>query len=844
MRAFRAFPVSALLGLATLMSTGMSALGGFYMYLENLDLIFRTVEDVAKAESFVSVQTLNDTFTVVAAVAEDRATLLKNWRGFGTHAELVDFFLADAFARVKVSPCVYGAGLVVAPHDIPGSNGDEGLRTSMWWDPLVDPAYIDRFNGSRAFYATKYLPEYRDWECLNDAYAELDGHCVHMWSMRSDNGALLTNEINYTVESIRENMPGGEWYEYTMAHGGSTWWGPSVWLSPDGTLYLYGGFTLAVNPVPGSHHLAGKFVVHTAFISFYMWQQALTSIEGLTGDVFAATAHLGAASPVIATSYEEEFFNNSCTDTVGSHLEDCLRLLKDLEPMHRDAAIVLKDAPVKTFLRESVGGTECFLWREEIFGHTDLPMIYLFWVRPTSDVREDAQRSLISFCLFIAAVLLFDCVILLVEVRKIGTPLGRMAGAVRKLDSMDTEAASSILKQVNTKGFQIAEILVLHGSLVHSTTVLQLYKEFLPQSCLQQGDVEEASGPENDGESTEASPKSAAQRSVSVSECSSRLSDRRNDVRMSAHERLLAGPEKLLISMVVANVVGFHQLNADVRTAKGRAVLESMLVVVKLQRGTVDDFIGDRCRMSWNTAKPDFRHRVHAAQAAEQLQRHPQCGKTSGAVVCGEAHCGFDGCEGFRYFTTVGPVVSFAFVLERAARAAAAGSSCWLCSSAIHRDVCTFLILRWHARVVYPKLSKIPATVWQILEEKATMRQSAPVEEWMYAISRAEQTDVWAAYNEAMQLCESGDLNAALRVVTDEAVGESGHSDRHRRSALSLEELRCYAELRRRVGAAIHSSAVNPAGAQLLEDISLQYLTPAKQECPAPVSQTQCEEVP
>eukprot|EP00756_Hemistasia_phaeocysticola_P007748 Hpha_TRINITY_DN14383_c0_g1::TRINITY_DN14383_c0_g1_i2::g.87064::m.87064 len=477
-------PAKVLLILATSVSTIVSFTGGFVLYLEGLAAIREGVQETALSESSSAQAVLQLTMDEVVKVADQAQILLRRWQPFRSPEDFAAWRLEDAFSRLKTSPSIYGLGTFLWKED------DMDLTYSeVWGDPLTDPKFIEQYGGDRAFVQGVGLPGMARTPCENESVFDSLAFCISAYSLDADTGDR--RELIYDYPSTMRQYIANSSYMINKREwaekGYETWDPPYNWKSIDDTNYLYSTYTRfdpimtdAVNPL-----LNGTMVVHLGYITYYHWPDILRQ-QATNGYVLAVSGE-----QVFARSSGESI--KKCEsllfwdDFQGDH--PCIQDLSVETESVRQGIRILSTAPDGKFMQKTLDGEDYWLIRRTIFkpSPTDsLKEIYLAWLRPTSSVEDKVRRSLFFFIGFIGAVLIFDILVVTLEILKIGQPLAVLKKAIGYIDELELDRAEELLTdtQVGNGIFVISDIQALTRTLRRTLVSLGFYRDFLPQAVL------------------------------------------------------------------------------------------------------------------------------------------------------------------------------------------------------------------------------------------------------------------------------------------------------------------------------------------------------------------------
>ena len=229
------------------------------------------------------------------------------------------------------------------------------------------------------------------------------------------------------------------------------------------------------------------------------------------------------------------------------------------------------------------------------------------------------------------------------------------------------------------------------------------------------------------------SPTSASRQQDSVQRKGRSRSRRRRGTQSAA---LLLSPSlsnNKRMSFVVVNIVGFHQLFT---TMSDKSVIVTHTdyihkVVEHCQhhRGIPDTFSGDRVLLTFNGIKRCTSHASFAALCALGLQAMWDASPTvklSMSVASGSVRAGHIGAASMKRYCMLGPIVPWAFALERFCRHEGYGI---LTNSRVVESSKCLIRFKHSAAVVFLKLSDRAQMVSRIISTQSTEHTEV---EWLY----------------------------------------------------------------------------------------------------------------
>eukprot|EP00756_Hemistasia_phaeocysticola_P065725 Hpha_TRINITY_DN8751_c0_g1::TRINITY_DN8751_c0_g1_i1::g.45418::m.45418 len=768
-------PVTTLLGLSTAVSTCVSIVGGLLMYFEGLKAIDETTANVARSESLVASKTLIRYFEEAEGTMRH---LTKFYDSFTEPDSLEDVrrqLKRHFFSVASETRRLNGMGMDIIPSY---DNPEYGMRQDVFWDPLTRTQDLFLNNGSdQQFVSTTYTQGRGVCEG-----GPVEGKRCMVGMVMNHKGDELYNVYNYTKPYIQNDT-----LDFWRTHH-DQWQGVWSWKSGDGTQYYYGEL-LSVRPVaiPG-HPVFGGMREIVVWVMLYDWVEELRGVDG-AGGMMALEMKLGLDGPVYATTVET--LVDICE---GRKLElndaECTATIRDLNKKSQEAALKVNGTYEGELIKTGLDGSVHWLMRRKIYtarAHDKMGEISLVWLLDTASTEGRVLRSLIYFVSFIAAVAVFDALILLLEVNKIAIPLRVLCKAMACIDDMDVDEIDARLSQVGTGLWAVRDILNLTLAFRKAAHSLRNYRDFLPQYCLPElatsgndlamstshsfaqsirGRVSipgrsHRSGGQTPGTGPGESP---ANLSLEPQLLAGSMSSANSSLAVSVHRGHQAPREKKIVANVVVNIVGCLRFTTIQRDEHMRCLVLQLQVACS-SKGLIDGASGDRFWLSWNAGRSTQRCAFHAGEFAVRVGTSGDTKiKLSIGAASGEATCGVAGSTGFRYMALMGPVVSQAFQLERmSAGADRQGTrTSVIVNNKVRADGTAHFFSRWFATVVFPKEHAQPSRLWELLAAKEHASDGG---EWMYQLQNDESNDPWEKFNQCVGLCEKGNYERALYVL-------------------------------------------------------------------------------
>ncbi|KAJ9451642.1 hypothetical protein DIPPA_10792 [Diplonema papillatum] len=239
------------------------------------------------------------------------------------------------------------------------------------------------------------------------------------------------------------------------------------------------------------------------------------------------------------------------------------------------------------------------------------------------------------------------------------------------------------------------------------------------------------------------------------------------------------------VAITVMNVLGSHHI------VEGQGIagyldhfsdtLSAAITAVNECRGVTDIFIGDHIFSSFNSSRTCPSYSASAVRAACKVAgvcaRRLNTGIAAGRTLCGVA-----GCEEMKRFTIIGRPTLLAPAYERQGRQLGVDI---LCDTSVHDDVWTFFETRLiPVKVTLDHLGDLSESVlWEVCTGWNPKYPRTEASEWMYEMQG--NTGRWARYNEVADKYLRGEIDEALRVVS-----EAGSEPPCSRLASLLERIR------------------------------------------------------
>eukprot|EP01062_Namystynia_karyoxenos_P040469 TRINITY_DN2950_c0_g1_i1.p1 TRINITY_DN2950_c0_g1~~TRINITY_DN2950_c0_g1_i1.p1 ORF type:complete len:1138 (+),score=280.33 TRINITY_DN2950_c0_g1_i1:64-3477(+) len=492
-------PAHALIALGSAVSTAVSLSGGYVLYAQGLEQLQDAVEAVSKADALVGASTIRRSFDEVYTHADAYAALLTRWNP-RTLKELQAYLAADQFARTASSVNIWCTGFGYVPM-VNSVGNATALLQYVWWDALSQPDAVRRNNGSvQQWVEGHYLPAYHGHPSCAPAsggeYLEESKYCIYTSVLDARTGRPLRNVYNYSDGHVQLMSAEGKWGREHVdwsTRGASFWRALNTWTSEDGTTLAYTAYYRVLPHMPHVPMYRDVKLYVVTYLTTYTWPSALSVLDTEAFLVVTALCN-GLNSLVLGLNRNRSLVMSGCSyeDAAFDSSQSCVSTLRGMPPAVQDAARILNATPPDTFQRHDVSGGEHWMRRRVIYERVPerdaLPTLWLLWINSIGSIQAEADASLITFIMFIAGVLVFDILILVTEVRKIGAPLRQAAGVIPLMHRMQLEQAETAFGGMGGGCCAVAEIAELGAAFSGAVHSLQDYLEFLPHGCLPYND--------------------------------------------------------------------------------------------------------------------------------------------------------------------------------------------------------------------------------------------------------------------------------------------------------------------------------------------------------------------
>eukprot|EP01061_Rhynchopus_euleeides_P017611 TRINITY_DN29231_c0_g1_i1.p1 TRINITY_DN29231_c0_g1~~TRINITY_DN29231_c0_g1_i1.p1 ORF type:complete len:1583 (+),score=413.28 TRINITY_DN29231_c0_g1_i1:72-4820(+) len=355
------------------------------------------------------------------------------------------------------------------------------------------------------------------------------------------------------------------------------------------------------------------------------------------------------------------------------------------------------------------------------------------------NLRKKLRQESSETALIICAIALLSVFIFLVFNDALTKPFARVAvvmadAAVMQVDEIPNE--TSIILELHA--MQRAMVLMLKN--------LKEYRSYMPQSVLADTEDEGSTHTASD-QGTET--KSASKSHRSTTSRQSKATTRVDDIATKRAGMALSLAKKR-VSFTVMNMCDWQKRVSSLSTKETLAlhsvVLQTIIGVCRLQKGISEVFSGDRFLSSFNGAKNNPLHRCAATEVAlssiESVKEFSI--GLSCSVVTGEVRAGNMGCEDMKRYSFVGPVLTWAYALERYARFMDIPV---VCDRFLALEIQTSFKMRLIGSANFPKRCADEIRLHEVQEAV----QEGSNDEWMYQLEAAEAADPNVQWNKFVE---------------------------------------------------------------------------------------------
>eukprot|EP00756_Hemistasia_phaeocysticola_P013054 Hpha_TRINITY_DN15247_c6_g5::TRINITY_DN15247_c6_g5_i7::g.64913::m.64913 len=672
-------PAKLLMLAATLVSTAVSFVGGLIMYLEVRKLIEDTIDDVSDVDARSIARSLNASYQDVYECSDSYFALLTRWgHRFSSFQEVRDFLEIDQFARINSSENLYSVVVQSPPENLSiadvNTPGYELFYQGVWWDPLT----VNVPPRTREWVTSFHLPSFQNdtfdkslISCSTSPY-----YCQPAYALDRITGLqdkLVYVWFNTAIFNINEEGPWAAQLADWRENGAKFWRFPAVWISSDGTSYIYATYFRVIPEHLTRGIFKNRKLSVACYFTFGPWEEALKR-QGSEATLVATFLDVGLRSQVIATNEASEAASNACQRTSGTGaLSPCVLSLWNYSNTIQEAVMEAGRHPEGKFLRVGIsGGTH---WVRRIVIHPkqqeldNMEATHLVWIRSVATVEDELVRSLVLFVLFVLIVLIFDVTILFFEVMAIARPIELLEKSMEPLDRMDLALVEERIEKSRRFRVGVTEIARLTDSFEVAVAALREYRRFLPMSVLieEGADEEEHIEPNGSSDPSTGTGYPAAQSTLSEDSDASKNSGnqrsphsgkrvKESQKKSKRHQKMLLGDfRSRKASLMLASYHVECGAGAGEQGVWARAPVRFVMNVfetVQEHGGLVAStrVVGDKVEVvgSWNALMTYPAHGLRSCQAAVSLAKTHHgvlTVRATYAVTSGPVHVGNLGNE-------------------------------------------------------------------------------------------------------------------------------------------------------------------------------------------------------
>eukprot|EP01060_Flectonema_neradi_P001370 TRINITY_DN10811_c0_g1_i1.p1 TRINITY_DN10811_c0_g1~~TRINITY_DN10811_c0_g1_i1.p1 ORF type:complete len:887 (+),score=177.01 TRINITY_DN10811_c0_g1_i1:63-2663(+) len=515
--------VKIIIVLTTIVSTGVSLAAGVMLYIESLETLFDTVDEVSLSLTTAAKKRFSETFKESEAQAMSIDLLFRQYEGFNHSGPqgAVELFRATQFSYLKARPDTYSVAFRCwkrrSPNESqPWERPDGFFRGGIWSDILLLK------NGTKKREWT-YALSYEGFAPSNEINTTFLGNDHLAVALNLDEHTGKYSDVG-VVDAYAENL------KLVINHNSQKrgWHGTYFWYASDGTPYNYMTFDL---PMGGElSAFPGYGLLTVAYMKFDPWMRYLGEMKyensqmvianSFTKLVYAHTlfdmnavavksgcssrcancdaSESGACSflytelgPTVTSAFARsvprkgEFFRSSIPGTKMNYemhfgeyfLDSDVNKTNRLYKVNKNYPVYLESG--EYFLRM----VELFQYAEEAEDEKGKHTIDLLWLRPVSTVQEKVYSALVRLIIFCLLIFVFDFFIAVVEYWMIARPLFDLSISIRLLETMETsECEVKLRNATDSTVVAINEVYNLQRGLLFMTRCLTEYRSYLPGS--------------------------------------------------------------------------------------------------------------------------------------------------------------------------------------------------------------------------------------------------------------------------------------------------------------------------------------------------------------------------
>eukprot|EP01060_Flectonema_neradi_P003071 TRINITY_DN11926_c0_g4_i2.p1 TRINITY_DN11926_c0_g4~~TRINITY_DN11926_c0_g4_i2.p1 ORF type:complete len:1203 (+),score=164.10 TRINITY_DN11926_c0_g4_i2:53-3610(+) len=490
-------PFSCILFTVMMVSTFASVFGAVIIYLQSLESLKSTVNEISGAETLILSDRISLSFSNPVRYIEgmkkflyysEAAQTAKSASELLAHERWIDFLAITGINNVQES------GVVLLPQEYPSRE----LMYSHTWHEISN----ETGTPTKEFIFAHYEPgmEFSDGTAtdgeifINASISSLDPETGH-----------ISNESHYdsfNIKAYGEHTQSWPQFEYgkplfswetrpVIAYKNrERWRPPQIWFSSDGTPYQFTSFETVHEPPAYPH----PWWNYTAIMlqGYFVFNFQFDGVFDEDTNVYVYDRHHG---HIYTTNTGREVVIRGCFDGLrNTHslrkVDTCLAKVDTWRDNYGAAlagAVAHIGEEDTLFLEAKLDGTDFFVryrtvYRSVTDGVPSVDLI-IIWLRPVSSVDREVNKALITMLIFSGAVLIVDIILAFMEYFIIGRPLANLSRATKAMASLDVETAKAEMLS-NSCDFNfvgLREVDALTRSFNRTLRFLTEYLTFMPQ---------------------------------------------------------------------------------------------------------------------------------------------------------------------------------------------------------------------------------------------------------------------------------------------------------------------------------------------------------------------------
>ena len=511
-------PFSCILFTVMMVSTFASVFGAVIIYLQSLESLKATVDEISKSETLILSDRISLSFSNPIKYIEGMkkflyhshaATTSKSASELLKHARWVDLLAITGISNVQES------GVVLLPQEYPSPD----IMYSHSWHEISNESGIP----TREFIYAHY--EYG----MDYSEGGIDGEVIinaSISSLNSETGHIdnRSHYDSFNIKAYGEQTKTWKQFEYgkpihawntvpTIAYKNrERWRQPQIWFSSDGSPYQFTSFETVHEPPAHPHPWSNYTAVMLQ--GYFVFNFQFDGAFDTSTNVYVYDRHHG---HIYTTNTGQEVVIKGCFDGLrNTHsirkIDSCLAKVSTWRDNYGAAlsgAVKHIGTEDTMFLEANLDGTEFFVryrtvYRSVTDGVPSVDLI-IIWIRPVSSVDGEVNKALVTMLIFSSAVLVVDILLAVMEYFIIGRPLQSLSKATKAMASLDVEAAKSEMlnSSCDFNVIGLREVDALTRSFNRTLRFLTEYLTFMPQGLT-------GSTPEAEHISSELPPSPAA----------------------------------------------------------------------------------------------------------------------------------------------------------------------------------------------------------------------------------------------------------------------------------------------------------------------------------------------